>query len=365
MDYGLTDGPDGSLDTLCFEQETGWSKLLIRQCLEHNSPNQDSVKEILGDQDITSLFSGTVIVRIENQRAADLKISKEVVDPNGSGVDFSDKEFFFTIELYDYENDTSLNESYTVTKYKDDGSGVPVEIESNIIQHGDSISLCDGEWVIIKNLPLGTYYQVTELPASGFTTYVSDHPYGHYDENSVISNTIEINNTEYLAAFRNSYNYTAPVEYGSITVSKTVTGNLGDQTKEFHFRLELSHDTEVIPDALSYVKGTDTGVIEKESDGVFIFTLAHGDTIIIQGIPLGSIYDIKETDGESSGYTITSRNASGTILGDINALFINTRHGVIPSAANTPAYSLLLSGGGICLIFAYFIYKRLKNISKK
>ena len=79
LDYGLYDA-DGkaTLDDVTLETDVGWSKLLIRQCYRHDSGTGSSLKTDLGEQDITDLFSGTVTVRVANDRAEGLTIAKTV-----------------------------------------------------------------------------------------------------------------------------------------------------------------------------------------------------------------------------------------------------------------------------------------------
>lgn len=70
LDYGLYDAPATvTLDDVTLETEAGWSKLLIQQCYQHDSGTDTSLKTNLKDKDITDLFSGTVTVRVANDRA--------------------------------------------------------------------------------------------------------------------------------------------------------------------------------------------------------------------------------------------------------------------------------------------------------
>lgn len=79
LDYGLYDAPATvTLEDVTLETDVGWSKLLIQQCYQHDSGTDTSLKTNLGEQDITSLFSGTVTVRVANDRAEGLTIAKTV-----------------------------------------------------------------------------------------------------------------------------------------------------------------------------------------------------------------------------------------------------------------------------------------------
>ncbi len=104
LDYGLYDA-DGkaTLDDVTLETDVGWSKLLIQQCYQHDSGTGSSLKTDLGEQDITDLFSGTVTVRVANDRAEGLTIAKTVTG-----------------------NTAPAGESYQIEIYvEDDGSPFP------------------------------------------------------------------------------------------------------------------------------------------------------------------------------------------------------------------------------------------------
>ena len=96
LDYGLYDESVGTLDTLTLPTETGWSKLLIRQCYDHGGTGgEDPLKTHLGDADITNLFSGTVTVRVTNVRKiVNVTIEKKVTGNLGDHT----KQFAFKVQ---------------------------------------------------------------------------------------------------------------------------------------------------------------------------------------------------------------------------------------------------------------------------
>ena len=95
LDYGLYGDSVGTLDTLTLPTETGWSKLLIRQCYDHGGTGgEDPLKTPLGDADITNLFSGTVTVRVTNVRKiVNVTIEKKVTGNLGDHT----KQFAFEV----------------------------------------------------------------------------------------------------------------------------------------------------------------------------------------------------------------------------------------------------------------------------
>ena len=151
LDYGLYDAPATvTLDDVTLETEAGWSKLLIRQCYQHDPATGSSLKTNLGEQDITDLFSGTVTVRVANDRAEGLTIAKTVTGntaPAGES---------YQIEIYVEDGGAPIEGSYeTVSGRNEDGSITFKEGKA-------TASLQAGESLTIFGLPNGASYTVTE-----------------------------------------------------------------------------------------------------------------------------------------------------------------------------------------------------------
>lgn len=164
LDYGLYDA-DGkaTLDDVTLETDVGWSKLLIRQCYRHDSGTGSSLKTNLGEQDITDLFSGTVTVRVANDRAEGLTIAKTVTGntaPAGES---------YQIEICVENDGKPIEGSYeTVSGRNEDGS-------LTFTGGKATASLQAGESLTIFGLPNGASYTVTETQTQGqaYTTMVS------------------------------------------------------------------------------------------------------------------------------------------------------------------------------------------------
>lgn len=136
---------------------------------------------------------------------------------------------------------------------------------------------------------------------------------------------------------------------------------MGSKTKQFHFQLKLTAPTgKVLPDTLEYTKGEENGVI-KLKDGVYEFTLAHAEKIVIEGIPSQSSYTVTEVDGESNGYKVTKTNDTGNIKADTTVSFVNTKNGSVPTLAdmNTriPFVLVILAIGGV----GFILWKKRKE----
>lgn len=164
LDYGLYDAPATvTLDDVTLETEAGWSKLLIRQCYQHDSGTDTSLKTDLKDKDITDLFSGTVTVRVVNDRAEGLTIAKTVTGntaPAGES---------YQIEIYVEDDGTPISGSY------DTVSGTGKSGSLTFTGGKATASLQAGESLTIFGLPNGASYTVTETQSQeqAYTTTVS------------------------------------------------------------------------------------------------------------------------------------------------------------------------------------------------
>lgn len=164
LDYGLYDAPATvTLDDVTLETEAGWSKLLIRQCYQHDSGTGSSLKTNLGEQDITDLFSGTVTVRVANDRAEGLTITKSVTGntaPAGES---------YQIEICVENDEKPISDSY------DTVSGTGKSDSITFTGGKATASLQAGESLTIFGLPNGASYTVTETQTQGqaYTTMVS------------------------------------------------------------------------------------------------------------------------------------------------------------------------------------------------
>lgn len=221
--------------------------------------------------------------------AGNLAIGKTVAGNDGD----LNKKFDFTVS-FDGATD---NYPYTGTG---GGSG-------GIISSGGTISLAHGEGIVITGLPKDTEYSVTEenYNAEGYLT-VSTGATG----------TIVADDTK-AAVFTNTKD-----KPGSLVVSKTVAGNAGDRSKKFDFTITFDG----APGIYAYT-GTAGG-----ADGTLrsgdTFSLAHGESITVTGLPKDTSYTVTEADYADQGYTTTSTGSTGVIQTDTTttAAFVNTKN---------------------------------------
>ena len=103
---------------------------------------------------------------------------------------------------------------------------------------------------------------------------------------------------------------------GNLTVSKTVTGNAGDTSKEFHFTVKMDTPINGTYGDMSF------------TDGTALLTLKHNEKRTATGLPADVHYEVTEAEANQNGYTTTAENASGIIVKDttVVASFTNNKN---------------------------------------
>ena len=94
-----------------------------------------------------------------SQSTGSLRIEKKV-----EGTDNCEEAFSFALSLTD-DSDIPLRDDYSATRYAKDGTVIENGL---LLSDGSTFSLQDGEYVVIRYLPLGTHYTVTEQRAAGY-----------------------------------------------------------------------------------------------------------------------------------------------------------------------------------------------------
>ena len=355
--------------------DTGWSKLMMEQCLTHSQEMQEEryhVTDLTSPKlyDLTNLFSGTVIVQVTDQHTTSLTINKQVDGVNDG--DVASQNYTFTV--------TSSDKNYSGTVQIQgaiDADGRPVT--SAAFKGGVLTVSCTGTGTIqISNLADGTY-TVTEnttdmddVMVNGDTYVWQNETYTSADDN------VEVTATNATAAINSDSQTTANASvtitnlYAGaqpLIVTKTVGGTMGDTTKDFTFTLSLqdTDDTQEITATKSGAGMTQpvTFPLTLTQSGNYTFTLKHHQQVVIQ-IPYDS-QQVKVTEAAELEYTTDSRSyatsanpvpgyshgmAVQTIAnmnGGYTVDFYNERNlGAPPSgvAPMSPGYTVMLWVGG-------------------
>ena len=171
------------------------------------------------------------------------------------------------------------------------------------------------------------------------------------DERYEVSYSQSDTETSFATTITNKH---APILY-DLTISKTVTGNLGSRFKSFSFTLTLKDKNNLaLADTSFTCEGAQTS-ITTDSDGKATFSLKNGQQLTIKGIPKGCAYTVEEEDLTASGYTTTvdgseGLTASGTLNENAAHSFVNNKQTVIPTGVSMEPRSLLLMALGFTVL---------------
>lgn len=302
------------------ETDTGWSALLVEQCMFHTRDNGTPHTNLTGKNltDLTALFTGDVTVKVKNDPiVGNLAVQKTVAGNAGE----TDREWEFTIELENADG-TALSGSFP---YKGGSivTGVDQPPDDTLTFNSDgkaTISLKHGQKITIEGIPANVIYTVTEDKADGYETT---------PDGGTTSGKIEANKTA-MAAFTNTRDV-----FQSLTVKKTVGGADGDKEKLWRFTIELKKAGAPLNGNFSCKGGSFDGVIAPEDgtlefvDGKADIYLKHGQTIAIENLPVNVDYIVTEDEAGEKGYETEPQSGiiTGTVQADAGstAAFLNAR----------------------------------------
>lgn len=290
---------DGGSGITAQETDTGWSALLVEQCMLHSRDSGTPYTNLTDDNliDLTALFTGDVTVKVKNDPIVGHLAVQKTVDGNAGD---TNKDWHFTIELKNAGMPLSGTFVYTGTSVP----GVPAPESGVLTLDGDgktTIQLRHGQTITIRDIAPGVSYTVTEVEgnADGYVTTFQNAE-GLIPENGTVT-----------AAFINTKN-----AFGGLIVTKTVEGDAGDTGKDWHFTVALDD---------SGISGLYGGMFF--TNGVAAFTLRHGGEIAATGLPAGISYTVTESEANQDGYLTTVTGDRGQIPaeGTARAAFTNTK----------------------------------------
>lgn len=235
---------------------------------------------------------------------------------------------------------------------------------------------------IDEELTRRTYFLVETQPHNGYSFIPGDVIFSISDTGEVILDPDERDpdQNHYSLTWEEdqdgTLNYTITILHdlqGSVSVTKTVTGNMGSRDKEFDFIITFSGNHLIeLPRNLPYTITDGTGAVVKSgtlylsndtSSMSASFKLTHDQTILFDNLPAGMTYAVTEADYSDIGYTTTSTSASGTVPGGTaaEAQFTNNRNILVPTKVeyNFTLMAFALAGAAIGLtIFLILRRKR-------
>lgn len=204
---------------------------------------------------------------------------------------------------------------YTVT-FDGTGKGQEYNYEhsdgtTGTIKSGDTFELKHGETFIIKDLPDNLKYTITQdgYKNDGYATtpetLVDEDVMAGADREADFSNERTIN---------------------KLTISNTVMGNGGDKTKEFEYTVVFEETGK--DGSYAYTKFVGETSIPGTIKSGESFTLKHGETLEIAGLPKDLKYTVTQKDYKADEYATTpeERYHTGVMEGkDEEAPFTNVR----------------------------------------
>lgn len=139
----------------------------------------------------------------------------------------------------------------------------------------------------------------------------------------------------------------------SLTISKTVTGAMGDRDKPFGFQITVTQDGTPV-----------TGTFPTSGETITLpngtFQLKHGESITIYGLPVGASYTISEPNAGEDGYTTkvtvdngaptTGYGTTGTVENQVTMIaFENHRETTTPTGIWLDTTPMILA---VLVVFA-------------
>ena len=127
-------------------------------------------------------------------------------------------------------------------------------------------------------------------------------------------------------------------DMGSLTVTKTVAGDLGDQNADWHFTVTLNDNT---------INGTYGDMTF--ANGVAQIVLKHGESKTATDLPAGTTYTVVETEANQNGYATTFTGDTGAIEKDQTktAAFTNTYNSPLPITGGMGTNVFYQLGGAV------------------
>ena len=356
--------------------DTGWSKLMMEQCLTHSQEMQKEgyhVTDLTSPKlyDLTNLFSGTVIVQVTDQHTTSLTINKQVQGVTDAQV--TEQFYTFTVEKLETDGQ-SVDADYTgAVTVRQGGKDTEDQFQSGVLE----VSRQGTGEIVLLDVENGRY-RVTETGHGSDKVGKTQWQSAAYTTTShnvtIASGTAVADISSYAADTATAAVQVTNLYAGAqpLIVTKTVGGTLGDTSQDFTFTLSLQDKDGV--DYTQEIIATKSGagmtqpeplILTLTQSGNYTFTLKHGQRIFLQ-IP----YDSKQvtvTEEAVAEYTTDSRRYAtsadsvpdysdgmavqtiATMNGGYTVDFYNERNlGAPPSgvAPMSPGYTVMLWVGG-------------------
>ncbi len=284
------------------------------------------------------------------------------------------KQFVIKVKKFDSTTDSPVEGvHFALYKGVTTSSGTIRKDYYPIIGYEDLLTDADG---IISGIDStvtpGKYYLVETQAKEGFVGITGDIEFT-FNSNGVLTldkyppgSNVSLDKTE--GSVDDIYEYTIKVPNSSVTgtvdlsISKVVTGNLGDTDKEFTFTFEVKGDNGSTPYEW---KKNDVQQAEPLKSGN-PFKMKHGDNVVIT-LPAGSIVTISEdTEGYKSQFKFNSEDAETvetltfSVVADTTLEVTNNLSSIIPTGVGSFALALIALAGGLAVLIVLRIRRMRK-----
>lgn len=323
-----------------FERDTGWSWVAVKQNYDDAAFDVTSeLKDDIRNEDLTPLFSGSMVVQVKNQRNAALEIGKTVEIPEGltGPANWEEQEFPFTIRLTPAAGET-LADSYKMRIVKaSDGTVIEDDLTGKVENGTITQTIKHGEKLQIFGLKPGTGYTVTEdTKAPGWPEYFEFKDATAIGGGTVdkvtqsVAGTIPEAGQKAGAYFINTYQVKLAVVTGEIKARKEFSNWELAGKDGFEIRLAGINQAPLPApgeNQESYTDGKETGIRAMVKDGEIV---TFGEiTYVKPGIYRYVIYEkTPEESAQIPGvnysdalYTVTvtvADNGNGALAADVN-----------------------------------------------
>lgn len=229
-------------------------------------------------------------------------------------------------------------------------------------------------WAASEDGSITNSYTFANVPAGTYTVSetVEGAPGDYTETRTFNKTTVKVGDrTSDTVEITNAY-AKKPV---NLTISKTVTGNMGDKTQAFGFTLKVDGYTEDLVDT-----GNDNIAITNNGNGTYGFQLTDGQAVKVS-LPYGATYTVTENDPNKSddslqyvttyavgdgAATVGSKYvATSGLTSDTTVHFTNTKSLSSPDVGVNTGSSLpyAIGLGSVATGAAFLLAKRLRAMS--
>lgn len=207
----------------------------------------------------------------------------------------------------------------------------------------------------------GSYDGMTyDTSTRDLLVYVVNHEEGGL---AIGGYTLSDANGEKSETFTNDYG-AANGNVNDLTITKTVTGNMGDLSKDFSFTVQVT-PAEEGEEYYLVVNGDTASAVQLGTDAAS-FTLKNGQSAVLYGLSPEDVYTVTEADYSSENYTTTvdgqaGREKTGSITADTTIAVVNDRAVTINTGLvqeNAPWLALMGAAAGVAGVVVYGRRKR-------